>query len=99
MERLKRVGFPLKASVTRRTFRCGKRNCHCAEGELHEDLVVTRKVNGTTRTVKVRRGREDQAMEWAANWRNLKKVMDELAQAQIDMLATAPGPKSQGRQP
>lgn len=89
----------LKASVVRRRYRCGKARCKCAGGELHEDVVVTRKVRGCTQTVRVRRGREEQAVAWAGNWARLRGVLDAITTAGMEVLRTesGEGPARRGR--
>lgn len=80
------LGLLLKASVVKRRFRCGKPGCHCARGDLHEDMVVTRKAGGKTKTIRVRSGREKEALEWSRNWRRLKRLLDRLTAVEIRIL-------------
>lgn len=86
LKRIRALGPMLKASVTPRRFRCGKPGCACAKGRPHRDLVVTRKRRGKTQTVRVRNGREAEALQWLENWRRLKTLLDRLADLQIDIL-------------
>lgn len=80
------VGLLLKASVVRRRFRCGKSGCHCAKGHFHHDMVVTRKAQGKTQTIRVRKGREQEAVQWLKNWRVVKGLVDRLTSVEMDIL-------------
>ena len=80
------LGFLLKASVVRRRFRCGKSGCRCAKGHLHQDIVVTRKTGGRTQTIRVRKGREKEALQWLENWRRLKRLLDRLTSVEMEIL-------------
>ena len=90
LKRIRALGPMLKASVTPRRFRCGKPGCACANGRPHRDLVVTRKRHGKTQTVRVRNGREAEALQWLENWRRLKTLLDQLTDLQIDILRSSP---------
>ena len=80
------LGLLLKASVVRRQFRCGKPGCRCAKGHLHKDYVVTRKAGAKTQTVRIRRGREKEALLWLENWRRMKQLLDQLTSVEIEIL-------------
>lgn len=55
-------------------------------GHLHKDLVVTRKVQGRTQTIRVRTGREKEALEWLENWRRMKRLLERLTSIEIEIL-------------
>jgi len=99
LERIRALGPMLKASVTRRRFRCGKPGCACARGRLHRDLVATRKVRGKTQTIRVRSGHEREALAWLGNWRKLKTLLDRLAGLQFEILRPAAGRPADRRRP
>lgn len=85
-KRAQALGFPMKASVVRRRFRCGKPGCHCANGKQHRDMIVTRNVGGKTQTIRIRSGREATALEWVENWRKLKIILAKLTAAELRIL-------------
>ena len=86
MEQAKALGYFLKASVVRRRFRCGKAGCRCVRGYLHQDLIVTRRVAGISQTIRVRQGRETEALVWLENWRRLKKILSRLTDVEMRIL-------------
>ena len=95
--RLRSLGLVLKASVVHRRFRCGKPGCRCAKGSLHQDYVVTRKAGAKTQTVRVRNGREKEALQWRENWRRMKRLLDELTSIEIEILSRNCGTKRKPR--
>jgi hypothetical protein len=80
------LGFPMKASVVRRRFRCGKPGCPCAKGKRHQDMIVTRNMGGKTQTIRIRSGREASALEWVENWRKLKSILAKLTAIELRIL-------------
>ena len=86
MEQVQSLGLLLKASVVRRRFRCGKAGCHCVRGYFHQDLIVTRRVAGISQTIRVRQGRETEALVWLENWRRLKKILSRLTDVEMRIL-------------
>lgn len=80
------LGFPMKASVVRRRFRCGKPGCRCAKGQKHRDMIATRYMGGKTQTIRIRSGREATALEWADNWRKLKILLAKLTAIEWQIL-------------
>ena len=81
------LGLLLKASVVRRRFRCGKPNCRCAHGNPHQDMIVCRKVRGKNQTIRVRTGREQEALLWQKNWRRFKRIVEKLTDEEIRILS------------
>lgn len=88
MEQVRSLGFMLKASVVRRSFKCGSPGCRCRSGRLHRDIIVTRKVGKKTRTFRLRQGREAEAFEWQQNWRRLKRILCRMAECAERILST-----------
>ena len=86
MEQVQSLGLLLKASVVRRRFRCGKPGCRCVRGYLHQDMIVTRKAGGRTQTIRVRQGRETEALAWLENWRRLKQILSRLTDVEMRIL-------------
>lgn len=85
------LGLLLKASVVRRRFRCGKPNCRCARGKPHQDLIVCRKVGEKKQTIRVRTGREPEALQWQKNWRRFNRIVEKLTAEEIRILSIPKG--------
>jgi len=90
------LGLLLKASVVRRRFRCGKPNCHCAHGKRHQDLIVCRLVRDKTQTIRVRTGREPEALQWQKNWKKFNRLVEKLTTEEIRILSLPKG-KANGK--
>ncbi len=90
------LGFPMKASVVKRRFRCGKPGCHCAMGKRHQDMIVTRNMGGKTQTIRIRNGREATAIEWVENWRKLKIILAKLTAIELRILRLPLPPRQTG---
>jgi hypothetical protein len=90
------LGLLLKASVVRRRFRCGKPNCRCARGRPHQDLIVCRNVRNKNQTIRVRTGREPEALQWQKNWRKFNRIVEKLTTEEIRILRL-PKDKADGR--
>lgn len=88
------LGLLLKASVVRRRFRCGKPNCRCARGKPHQDLIVCRKVREKKQTIRVRTGREPDALQWQKNWRRFNRIVEKLTAEEIRILSIPKGKSS-----
>jgi len=80
------LGLPMKASVVRRRFRCGKPGCHCAKRKWHQDMIATRNMYGKTQTIRIAKGREAMALEWVENWRKLKRILVKLTNIELRIL-------------
>lgn len=86
MKQAQSLGFFLKASAVNRRFCCGKPGCRCGKGHLHRDMVVTRRVSGKSQTIRVRKGRETEALAWLENWRRLKHILSRLTAVEMRIL-------------
>ena len=65
---------------------CGKPGCRCVKGPLHQDVVVTRRVAGKSQTIRVKQGRETEALGWLENWRRLKHILSRLTDVEMQIL-------------
>jgi hypothetical protein len=79
LRQLAGVGPFLSGSLIRVQVRCGKANCRCANGQPHEAHVVSRKEKGRTASYHVPTERVEDARRWANEYRNLKRLIREIA--------------------
>jgi hypothetical protein len=49
-------------------------------------MVVTRRVAGKSQTIRVRKGRESEALAWLENWRRLKHILSRLTDVEMRIL-------------
>ena len=79
LRQLAGLGPFLSGSLIRVRIRCGKPNCRCAKGQPHEAHVVSRKEKGRTASYHVPAERVEDARQWANEYRNLKRLIREIA--------------------
>jgi hypothetical protein len=81
MRKVAGMGAPFRGSLARVRLKCGKPNCRCARGERHEALYASYRFEGKTRVAHVPRAKAAEAARAAANWRRLKGLLEQLAEA------------------
>lgn len=64
--------------ITRRRV-CGKPNCRCARGELHESLYLVVTEGGKGRQMYVPRDLEGLVRQWIQHYADARRLMDELS--------------------
>ena len=80
-------------SLYRLRRKCGKPNCRCAQGELHETWVLTRSEQGKSRLYSVPAAERASVREWASQYRRYQRARAQWVKrcvallAQIDHLA------------
>jgi hypothetical protein len=77
------IGIVLRGSVTERYMPCGRKGCHCqaTPATLHGPYFQwTTKVEGKTRTVRLRPDEVPLYREWIANGRRLDQILKDWEQ-------------------
>lgn len=69
----------LHGSLVVRKRRCGKPNCHCAEGEGHRGLVLTVRHEGRTEQIHIPRHLESTVERWVEQDHQLRDLLADLA--------------------
>lgn len=85
------VGRPqlLRGYVYKLRRRCGKANCRCANGELHESWVVLMHEAGVRRMRAVPQNKVLRWRELAENYRRFRKARQELARLHCELMRLA----------
>ena len=66
---------------------CGQKGCACHHGgEKHPAMYLTSKDEGKTVALYVPRSREAEARVWAANYKELKRLIREVSELQREIL-------------
>jgi len=90
---LGRCGDLIRGSLVANRRRCGKPQCRCAQGELHESLAFTFKSGGRSRLVHVPGGLDGVARRAARAYATLRRVVEELSEVNVSLLkGAAKGP-------
>jgi hypothetical protein len=82
----------MRGSIVETTRRCGKPNCACAKDERrrHARRTVTVNIGGRTRTVHLDDAHQPEVREATARYRRLWRVLDELTELNLKLLAFPP---------
>jgi hypothetical protein len=89
LEAIRKIRPFLPASLTVTLRKCGNPQCRCArEGPVHETALLTWKDAKTTRTLHVPRELRAEVRQWIQEWKKLKKLIAQMADAQRQCLQT-----------
>lgn len=69
----------LHGSLLRRKRVCGKPNCRCTRGELHQGLYLIVTEEGTSRQLYVPESWEQTVRAWIQQYRQARRLMDEIS--------------------
>jgi hypothetical protein len=65
---------------------CGKGNCRCAKGQLHESLYLVVTEGGKSRQMYVPQSWETAVRQWIENYQRARQLMDELSALHWDKI-------------
>lgn len=74
----------LRGSLLVRRRKCGKPNCHCAQGEGHESLYLVISEAGRTRQLFVPKDWEPLVRQWVENHQRARQLMEEISRLYWD---------------
>ncbi len=83
---MRKLGPMVQGSVVLRRMKCGKHNCKCTRGQLHEALCVTYSEKGKTKTVYVDKSLQADAFLWSRNYKQFKKILKEHSLKNLEIL-------------
>ncbi len=76
----------LRGSLITLRRKCGKPNCRCADGELHETPALSYSVKGTTRMIALRPGDVPEVKKALARYQRAVSSLEERAARGIEKL-------------
>ena len=86
---IKDRGFLLKGSLNQVYRRCGNPDCRCARGEKHGPFyLLTWNEGGKTRSRHIPRDKAGQVKEMIANYKEAKRLLDELSRANLELITS-----------
>ena len=68
-------------SVVSMARRCGKKGCHCVQGEKHVSLYLSVRTNGKRRMVYIPPELEETVRQQIAAWRESERLTEEISAA------------------
>jgi hypothetical protein len=79
LRQLKELGPVLQGSIATLKTTCGKSNCKCARGEKHTSTVLSKKVDGKTKSLYVPNDMVAEAKKWVQENKKLRKLQKEIS--------------------
>jgi hypothetical protein len=79
LKQLAELGPVIQGSISTVGVKCGNPNCKCTKGEKHTSSILTKKVNGKTKSVYVPADMLEEAKTWVQEYRKMKKIMKEIS--------------------
>lgn len=76
----------LRATLSERSRRCGKPNCHCATGSPHTSLYLVQSRDGRLRQLFVPKSWEDRIRQAVGDYREMQQLIEELSEIEWQRL-------------
>src|ERR1700693_1501701 len=70
----------LRGTLSERSGRCGKPNCHCAEGEGHPSLYLVQSHAGKVRQLWVPKALQDPVRQAVGEYQEIQRLMNEVSE-------------------
>jgi hypothetical protein len=70
----------VRGSLTLRSRRCGKPNCRCLQGELHQSLYLTQSQQGKPRQLYVPADWEARIRQAVADYQTAQQLLEDISQ-------------------
>lgn len=83
---LSQLGPLMRGSLVRSRGKCGKPNCRCVRGELHEWWSLSFRAAGKSRSVTVPGELVGEVRQWCRNYQKLKRLVVELSDAHVAVI-------------
>jgi len=86
LKKLADAGPVLQGSIATVGVKCGNPDCKCARGEKHTSNILTKKVNGKTKSVYVPADMLEEAKQWTQEYKKVKELMKEISDCNEQIL-------------
>ena len=74
----------IRGTLLVRRRKCGKANCHCAQGEGDESLFLVISENGRTRQLFVPKDWESRVRLWVEDYHRARELLEEISRIYWD---------------
>jgi hypothetical protein len=81
----------LHGAISERSSKCGKPNCHCAEGEGHPSLYLVDRLTGKVRQTCVRKAMQDPVRQAVEAYEEIRRLIDEVSELEWKRLLARKG--------
>ncbi len=76
----------LRGTLSERSGKCGKPNCHCARGELHQSLYLVQSQQGKLRQGCVPKAWQARVRQAVDDYRKLQALIEEVSELEWNRL-------------
>ncbi len=70
----------LRGTLNPRSGKCGKPNCRCARGQLHQSLYLVQKQQGKLRQICVPKAWEKQVRQAVTSYQQMQQLIEEVSE-------------------
>ena len=70
----------VRGALSERSSKCGKPNCHCADGEGHRSLYLVQSHAGKVRQICVPKAVQDPVRQAVAEYQEMQRLIDEVSE-------------------
>lgn len=70
----------VRGTLSERSSKCGKPNCHCAHGEGHRSLYLVQSHAGKVRQICVPKAVQDPVRQAVAEYQEMQRLIDEVSE-------------------
>jgi len=70
----------LRGTLSDRSSKCGKPNCHCANGEPHPSVYLVQSHDGKLRQICVPKAWRDRVRQAVSDYRELQRLLEEVSE-------------------
>ena len=76
----------LRGTLSERAGTCGKPNCRCAQGELHQSLYLAQSQGGKLRQIYVPRAWQERVREAVTDYRKMQELIEAVSELEWNRL-------------
>jgi hypothetical protein len=73
-------GWLIRGSLNERNHTCGKPNCRCARGQLHQSLYLVQSHQGKPRQVFVPKHWQERVRRAVADYQEMQRLVEEVSE-------------------
>jgi hypothetical protein len=81
----------LRGTISERSSKCGKSNCHCAKGELHRSVYLVQSQAGKLRQMCIPSGLQDSVRQAVSNCREMQQLIEAVSELEWQRLHVRKG--------
>ena len=70
----------LRGTLSARSGKCGKPNCHCAQGETHHSLYLVQSQAGKLRQICVPKAWQERVRQAVHDYQQMQRLIEEVSQ-------------------